>query len=371
MNRRLAKWSAGGVLAVAILLINALVATAPAHAENESVLLSGKVEGASPSAAQMSLSAYGYSPTAEEGTISRGRLLAQGYIRADGTFALSMRDSDLRTSMNQTGDVLVQLRAESASGQVNHPLNLRLSPQQTWLNADPNASLTNVTLAITADQRPATRGPTFAAQTCTGGYGWGMTPNKQFSFVPLQAYKTLSKTNFLYSWDTTSTTRMESVSGTKGGSLYASGTLAYSSLNTAAAGIDHTWTYNTNQMLYVEWEYREWREYCFVINNLTVETGHIEWRPHRFAGGTSLANTSQDFTCTAANISTVAVTTWASRNAATAWGNLFSVLGIKLDVAVTNSESNKLTIRPRAGVTARACGSNQKPFYASRVKEIP
>ncbi len=45
-------------------------------------------------------------------------------------------------------------------------------------------------------------------------------------------------------------------------------------------------------MLYVEWEYREWREYCFVINNLTAETGHIEWRPHRFAGGTSLANTS-------------------------------------------------------------------------------
>ena len=63
-------------------------------------------------------------------------------------------------------------------------------------------------------------------------------------------------------------------------------------------------------------------------------------------------------------------TTWVSRNESTTWGNWFSISGVSLDAKITNSTSDKLPMIPQGGHTTKICGSNHKPLYASKIKEV-
>ena len=50
--------------------------------------------------------------------------------------------------------------------------------------------------------------------------------------------------------------------------------------------------------------------------------------------------------------------------------NWFSISGVSLDAKITNSTSDKLAIIPQGGHTTKICGSNDKPLYASKIKEV-
>lgn len=376
--------------ACALVILTAAFALPPsfpaASAAPGESFLAGRTAGAGGRLRSADLTVYAYPTSADAKGMMRGVLVAKGRTSANGDFELSLLRSDLAPYTFEDGTMMVQVVGQSGGATVNMTFNAKRDARGAWHNPDSGRSLASIELRTEkqtgVDRRDAVGGKagTSSAQTqaavspaatCSGGYGWGMTSNARYAYVPLQAYKTLSNANLLYSWQTTKSTKLEVLArNSTTGAVSATGTLAFSSQNTTAAGIDATWGYNVNRRLLAEWEYREWKEYCFLINNVTQETGRTEWRPYRFAGGNYLSATTQDFTCTSTNRSTFGNSTWVSQTATTTWSGGFSIYGVGLMASTTNSATAKLTVKPRTGANATLCGNNAKPLYAQRVKEV-
>ena len=186
----------------------------------------------------------------------------------------------------------------------------------------------------------------------------------------VQAYDTGGNAKFAYDWSNTNSYQAQAMGQYSGGTAKAALGLEWLTQNTTDAGVSYTWPTNSDKGLWVETRYRLWKEMCFSSNNIANPTGYEEWNPYRFDGGSTVSNSTQTFSCSSANISSMAVTTWVSRTASTTWGNWFSLNGVSLDAKATNTSSDKLTIIPQGGRTAKICGSNDKPLYASKVKEV-
>lgn len=344
-----------------------------ALATGEDSFISGSIASEGKANHAGNLSVYAYPVSADSSGMMRGVLISESRVDNRGRFSLGLGGVDLAPFTFEDGTMMVQVVGKSGERVVNEMFNMTQEADGTWVDPDSQVPLDLVTFETQEDVSfsPTHGEKLTAAAQCTGGYGWALTSNKRYANIPLQSYKTLSNINFKYEWETTKSTKLEILNRTpSSGAASASGALAFSSQNTTSAGIAAPWSYNVNKTLKVEWEYREWTEQCFLSNNIITPTGRTQWRPYQFAGGNSMTNNTQDFTCATTNRSSFDVTTWVSRTATTTWNGEFSIHGVSLKAATTNSSTAKLTLIPRSGKTATACGSNDKPIHAQRVKEV-
>ena len=211
-----------------------------------------------------------------------------------------------------------------------------------------------------------------AAGACPSAYNaqWLKTTALRYSYVPIQFGRTRGKSTMTYSYDITNNTDLE-ITYTKDGEGW-SGGLGASADEKENRNYTYTFQNSVRKMLKLEWEYVRWDQYCISQGPaMYFKTGTSKWVPNKIASGSRAPDTSSDFTCDTAYVSDFVATTTVARESALRWNGWFSIAaGFKADVRQENTTSEKMTLTPDVGQTAKICGSNAKPLVANKVKEV-
>jgi hypothetical protein len=146
--------------------------------------------------------------------------------------------------------------------------------------------------------------------------------------------------------------------------------LTYSQSQTINIGALPQIANHESRIFKVRWEYERMREWCYVGAVSRFPLDVWKWVPTRLTGGNAKPPTTASFPCD--KYDTFSAPTWVTKTGTEVYQAFFSIAGIGLDSAQTNSEKHKFTIIPDNDVDrTRYCGNYDYPLSAIIAKEVP
>lgn len=381
----------GARLVVSLALVGShLLLAGSADAEtSEPLMLTGKVVGkASRGLADATVAVYALNDLGHEiAAIPLGR------AKSDSAGKFEVRGA-LRDTLPRQPDGSVSLEVSVLTSAGRHKFfGLDAQPpgagRTSWKAVDEQGiqlSMAGARAGLTKSQRASVAGnaaaytlaPSEQSAAASGRcplyahYSW--VPNGNVTttrWIVVQSIRTRNHANQVYSWDTTKRTRTQVVYAGVGAN-YAGG-LSYAQNHDSSAGAQ-TSPAGSYWAGYVKahWRYRQWKQVCYNDNDpARTDTGERKWLPKNWTGGFKKVPDASVglWSCKAKWDTVIAGRLWVARRTSTLHNGQFTIAGVGLDSAQTNSSSHRLTIKAHASESARICGSNNDPIYAKRIIE--